>query len=89
MYFDDCEYDIPHIVSCMRTLDVVRSVLEEDGKGGYRFDRMAFKDPIDALGFFLGYMSGPLLAESQDECEERMKQVIILPEPVNPSRIAS
>lgn len=81
MYFDDCEYDHPQLVSCMSTLDVVRSVLEDDGKGSYRFDRMAFKNPIDILGFFLGYMSGPLMAESREECEERMQQMVLLPEP--------
>jgi hypothetical protein len=26
-------------------------VLDEDGKGGYRFDRMAFNGPFDILGF--------------------------------------
>jgi hypothetical protein len=25
---------------------------------------MAFKDPFDLLGFFLGYMSGPIIVES-------------------------
>ncbi len=67
MYFDDSEYDIPHVASRMNTLDAVGSLLDEDGKGGYRFDRMAFKDPFDILGFFLGYMSGPILAESANE----------------------
>ena len=51
MYFDDCEYDIPPVASRKNTLDAVGSVLDEDGKGGYRFDRMAFKDPFDTLGF--------------------------------------
>jgi putative transposase len=45
----------------------VGSVLDEDGKGGYRFDRMAFNGPFDILGFFLEYMSGPPIAESHDE----------------------
>jgi hypothetical protein len=27
------------------------SVLNEDGKGGYRFDRMALPGPFDILGF--------------------------------------
>jgi hypothetical protein len=35
----------------MNMLDAVSSVLDEDGKGGYRFDRMTFKDPFDILGF--------------------------------------
>jgi hypothetical protein len=51
MYFDDCEYDIPHVAHQMNTLDAVGSVLDEDGKGGYRFDRMAFNGPFDILGF--------------------------------------
>ncbi len=51
MYFDDSEYDIPHVASRMNTLDAVGSVLDEDGKGGYRFDRMAFNSPFDILGF--------------------------------------
>jgi hypothetical protein len=67
MYFDDCEYDIPHVAHHMNTLDAVGSVLDEDGKDGYCFDRMAFNGPVDILGFFLGYMSGPIIAESRDE----------------------
>jgi hypothetical protein len=67
MYFDDSEYDFPHVTSHMNTLDAVGSVLEEDGKSAYRFDRMTFKDPIDILGFFLEYMSGSILAESTEE----------------------
>ena len=51
MNFDDCEYDIPHVASHMNTLDAVGSVLDEDGKGGYRFDRMALNGPFDILGF--------------------------------------
>jgi hypothetical protein len=58
----------------------VESVLDEDGKGGYRFDHMAFKDPIDILGFFLGYMSGPVAPESPEEHDERIARIIILPE---------
>ena len=50
-YFDDTEYDIPHVASRMNTLDAVGSGLDEDGKGGYRFDRMAFNGPFDILGF--------------------------------------
>jgi hypothetical protein len=88
MYFDDCEYDIAHVASHMNTLDAVGSVLDEDGKGGYRFDRMAFKGPFDTLGFFLGYLSGPLIAESHVEREDRMKHVVMLPEPASATRIA-
>lgn len=87
MYFDDSEYDIPHVAHHMNALDAVDSVLDEDGKGGYRFDRMAFNGPFDILGFFLGYMSGPILAESLEEREERMKHVVILPEEVCPTGI--
>ena len=88
MYFDDCEYDIPHVASRMNTLDAVGSVLDEDSKGGYCFDRMAFNGPFDILGFFLGYMSGPIIAESPQEREERLKHVVILPEEACPSGIA-
>ncbi|MBE3560257.1 MAG: hypothetical protein IMW89_13690 [Ktedonobacteraceae bacterium] len=88
MYFDDCEYDIPHVAHQMNTLDAVGSVLDEDGKGGYRFDRMAFNSPFDILGFFLGYMSGPILAEGPEERQERMKHVVILPEEASPTGIA-
>jgi len=49
---------------------------------------MTFKDPIDILGFFLGYMSGPITAESTQEQQERMKQVVMLPEPASTARIA-
>ncbi len=41
---------------------------------------MTFKGPFDILGFFLGYMSGPLTAESPEERQERMKRVVVLPE---------
>ena len=88
MYFDDSEYDQPHVASHMTTLDAVGSVLDEDGKGGYRFDHMASNSPFDILGFFLGYMSGPLIPENEPEHEERMKHVVILPEEANTARIA-
>jgi len=51
MCFDDSEYEYPHVAHQMNTLEAVGSVLDEDGKGGYRFDRMTFKNPIDMLGF--------------------------------------
>ncbi|MBA2682532.1 MAG: hypothetical protein H0U76_29580 [Ktedonobacteraceae bacterium] len=88
MYFDDSEYEHPHVVHQMNTLEAVGSVLDEDSKGGYRFDRIAFKNPIDILGFFLGYMSGPILTESREECEERHKRVVVLPEEACPTGIA-
>jgi hypothetical protein len=88
MYFDDSEYEYPHVAHQMNTLEAVGSVLDEDGKGGYRFDRMTFKNPIDILGFFLGYMSGPLIAESAEEHEERHKRVVAVPEEATTARIA-
>ena len=63
----------------MSMLDAVGSVLDENGKGGYRLDRMAFKDPFDILGCW-GIMSGPIMAESPQEREERRERVVILPE---------
>jgi hypothetical protein len=60
----------------MSTLDAVGSVLDED--------RMAFKDPFDILGVFLGDMSGPISAESR---EERRKRLVILPQPASTIRI--
>jgi hypothetical protein len=51
MYVDDSEYDFPHVAPSMNALDAAGSGLDEDGTGGYRFDRMAFKDPFDILGF--------------------------------------
>jgi hypothetical protein len=66
----------------------VGSVLDQDGKGGYRFDRMVFKDPFDILGFFLGYMSGPVTAESPEEREDRQSRGVILPEPASIAGIA-
>jgi hypothetical protein len=48
---DDSEYEYPHVARQMNPLEAVGSVLDEDGKGGYRFDRMTFKNPIDILGF--------------------------------------
>jgi hypothetical protein len=89
MYLDDCEYDIPHVAHPMNTLDAVGSVLDEDGKGGYRFDHIAFDGPFDILGFFLGYMSGPILAESTQEQQERMKHVVFLSEEASPTGRAS
>jgi hypothetical protein len=71
LYFDDSEYDFPKIAHRMRKLDAAGSVLDEDGKGGCCFDRMTFTDPFDILGFFLGYMRGPIIAESREEREER------------------
>lgn len=70
----------------MNTLEAVGSVLDEDGKGGYRFDRMTFKNALDILGFFLSYMSGPIIEESQEEREERHHRfVAALPEVASPT----
>ncbi|HEX4205763.1 MAG TPA: hypothetical protein VHZ51_16510 [Ktedonobacteraceae bacterium] len=80
MYADDCEYERPQVAHRMNTLDAVESVCDEDGKGGYCFDRVVFHSPLDILGFFLGYMSGPIMAESQEEREERASRVVMLPE---------
>jgi hypothetical protein len=88
MYFDDCEYESPHVASRMNTLDATGSVLDEDGKGGYRFDRMALPGPFDTLGFFLGYMSGPIIAESQEEREAGHIHVVMLPEEADTVGIA-
>ena len=54
MYFADCEYEAPHVAHRMHTLDATGSVLDEDGKGGYRFDRLSLPAPFAILGFFLG-----------------------------------
>lgn len=86
MFFDDSEYDRSHVASHMSTRDAVESVLNEDGKGGYCFDQMAFKGSLDTLGFFLGYMSGPILTGSPEEYEERMKHIIVLPEVASATR---
>jgi hypothetical protein len=88
MYFDDSEYEYPHVAHQMNTLEVVGSVLDEDGNGGYCFDRMMFKNPIDILGFFLGYMSGPILTESPQEYEERHKRMVMVPEEASAIGIA-
>lgn len=88
MYFDDGEYDFPHVTSRMYTLDAVGSVLDEDGKGGYRFDRLVFTGPFDILGFFLGYMSGPVTAENADEREDRRKRCAVVPEAAHSASIS-
>lgn len=80
MYFDDSEYDTPHIAHHMSTLDAISSVADENSSGGYRFDRMVFNGPFDILGFFLGYMSGPIIEESSEEREECQSRIVILPE---------
>ena len=61
------------------------SVLNEDGKGGYRFDRMALPGPFDILG----YMSGPIMVESAEEREGRHRHVVELPEEDGTERRAS
>jgi hypothetical protein len=83
MYFDNSEYYFPPVAHLMNTLVAVGSVLDEDVKGGYRFDRIVFKDPFDILGFFLGYLSVPITTESPEAREERLKRMVILPEPAN------
>ena len=88
MYFDDSEYEYPHVAHQMNTLEAIGSVLDEDGKGSYRFDRMTFKNAIDILGFFLGYMSGPIIEESREEREERHRRFVVLPEGASPTGIA-
>jgi hypothetical protein len=65
------------------------SVLNEDGKGGYRFDRMALPGPFDILASRLRYMSGPIMAESAGEHEVRHSHVVELPEEDGTERRAS
>jgi hypothetical protein len=67
MYCDVSEYDFPHVASDTNTLDAVCSVLDEDGKGGYRLDRMTFKDPFDILGF------APSIHEWSGYCRKRRR----------------
>ncbi len=64
----------------MSTLDAVSSVADENSSGGYRFDRMVFNGPFDIPGFFLGYMSGPIIEESQEERKKRQSRIVTLPE---------
>jgi hypothetical protein len=40
------------------------------------------------LGFFLGYMSGSIISESEPEHEERHRRCVALPEAPSPTRIA-
>jgi hypothetical protein len=72
----------------MNTLEAAGSVLDEDGKGGSRFDRMTVKNPIDILDFSLGYLSGPMITESAEEHEELPKRVVKVPEEACSTRIA-
>jgi hypothetical protein len=51
MSFAASEYEYPHVAHPMNTLAAIGSVLDEDGKGSCRFDRMTFKNAIDILGF--------------------------------------
>ncbi len=87
MYFDDREYESPQVAHRMTSLQAVLSVLDEDGKGGYRFDRMAFDTPIEILAFFLGYMSGPIIDASSEERKQRYSRTATLPEEECPAGI--
>jgi len=72
--------------ACIPTIaDLVRSI----SSGDYRFDRMVFNGPFDILGFFLGYMSGPIIEESSEERETRQSRIVTLPEEPCPTGIAS
>ena len=66
-YCADRAYDIPHVVSCMNTLDAVGRVLDEDSSGGYCFDRMALGDPFAILGF------APSIPERADQSFKRRR----------------
>lgn len=88
MYFDDSECDTPHIAHHMSTLDAVSSVADENSSGGYHFDRMVFSGPFDILGFFLGYMSGPIIEESSEERKERQSHIVTLLEETCPTGVA-
>jgi len=69
-YFDTW-YEDSHSVHAMTVPQVMRLVAIPDGKGGYQFD----DDPTNAeaiLGFTLGYMSGPVLAETAEERDQRL-----------------
>jgi hypothetical protein len=51
MDFAHSAYASTHVAHQMHTLEAIGSVLDEDGKGSYRFDRMTVKNAIDILGF--------------------------------------
>jgi len=73
----------------MAPLEAVGSVLDEDGKGDYRFDRMTFKNPIGLLGFAPSLHERPNhLVSSEPEREERHRRFVALPEVASPIGIA-
>lgn len=64
-YFDTCQEE-PCQAYAMTVRQVMGLVAIPDGKGGYQFDN----DPTkveEILGFTLGYMGGPWIAETSEE----------------------
>ncbi len=69
-YFDTLKEE-PYSVHMMAVHQVMGLVAIPDDAGNYQFD----DDPANAeeiLGFTLGYMSGPVLPETVEECEHRL-----------------
>lgn len=69
-YFDTWNENTPS-VHTMTVPQVMRLVAIPDGKGGFQFDDEP-NNVESILGFTLGYMSGPMLAETPEECEQRL-----------------
>jgi hypothetical protein len=61
-------------------------ILVEDAGGDLHFDSQELACPLDTLGFFLGYMSGPIIPETVEEQQARLKEEAEMIElPIDPA----
>ena len=84
-YFEDIHGEQPQRASRMTDEDLLRQIMGRDEQGQYHFDEEAAHLPITYLGIFLGYMSGPLYPETQQERQQRLQHAernIVLAETV-------
>jgi hypothetical protein len=86
-YFADIHQDYPERARTMRACEATEMLLVEDAAGRLHFDAQELDCPLDTLGFFLGYMSGPIIPETPEEQQARLKEeaeMIVLEVPVEP-----
>lgn len=85
-YFEDDQeaFDFERTTD-FSTQCILHLIAHPDAQGHYQLDDgldiSSFREGVEELlGVLVGYMSGPLMAESLQECEKRRKRIVVLPE---------
>jgi hypothetical protein len=79
-YFEDCQpEEVPTRAITLTACDLLHVVAVPDHQGHYHLDDGTdMQDGVEELlGVLIGYMSGPLLPETSDEEQQRLKDIVL------------